>query len=135
MKVVHRCLKDDGIFLLHTIGNNAEEMPGIEPFFHTYIFPNGYLPYYQDITKFTEGLYILEDWHNFSIDYFFTLHGWMDNFKKNWPKISSKYGDRFYRMWMLYLTFGAGAFSSRKFQLWQVVLSKEGLEGGYRSVR
>ncbi|XP_021950148.2 cyclopropane-fatty-acyl-phospholipid synthase [Folsomia candida] len=134
-KVVHRCLSDDGIFLLHTIGNNHPDIPGVEPFFHTYIFPNAYLPYYKDIAKFTEGLYVVEDWHNFGFDYSKTLLAWKENFDRNWPKISDKYGERFYRMWSYYLQFSAGGFRSRRIQLWQVVLSKTGCEGGYISVR
>lgn len=34
-----------------------------------------------------------------------------------------------------YLQSAAGVFRSRKFQLWQIVMSKNGIEGGYRSVR
>jgi cyclopropane-fatty-acyl-phospholipid synthase len=148
-QVVHRCLKNDGIFLLHTIGHSNPDMPGVEPFFHTCesyflannlvikktsffklshnltdIFPNGFIPYHQDITKYTEGLYTLEDWHNFghcknytqnskinffirkyyfdsnfNPDYNPTLLAWHANFVKNWPKIQHKYGQRFYRMW------------------------------------
>jgi cyclopropane-fatty-acyl-phospholipid synthase len=53
-------------------------------------------------------------------DYSRTLLAWLENFKKNWPTIQSKYGPRFYRMWNYYLQFSAGSFKSRRFQLWQV---------------
>ena len=56
---------------------------------------------------------------------------WYDNFTKNWDKIKSDYDDRFYRMWVYYLLACAGSFRARKNQLWQIVLSKEGIRHGY----
>ena len=38
MEVVHRCLRDDGLFLLHTIGRN-EHGHGTDPWVDKYIFP------------------------------------------------------------------------------------------------
>jgi len=131
----HRCLKDEGIFLLHTIGVAHQDVPRSEPWFHTYIFPNGILPYYKHITEHIENQFIIEDWQNFGNDYSRTLIAWYDNFVKSWPKLENKYGDKFFRMWKYYLQFSAGAFKSRKFQLWQVVLSKNGIEGGYYAAR
>jgi cyclopropane-fatty-acyl-phospholipid synthase len=77
----------------------------------------------------------MEDWHNFSADYDKTLLAWHDNFENNWHKISSKYNEWFYRMWKHYLLACAGAFRSRTNQLWQIVLSKKGVPGGYNSIR
>lgn len=112
-------------------------VPLIEPWFNKYIFPNGILPYTTDITKYIDGIFILEDWHNFGNDYSKTLHAWRDNFQANWPKLSKgkKIEESFYRMWIYYLSISAAAFRARKYQLWQVVLSKDGLPGGYESVR
>jgi len=134
-EVSHRCLRDDGLFLLHTIGVNHHDIPLSEPWFDKYIFPNGVLPYYKHITEYTEKRFVIEDWHNFGHDYSKTLIAWTENFKKNWPTIEAKYGDKFFRMWTYYLQFSAGCFQSRRFQLWQVVLSKNGIEGGYQAPR
>jgi len=41
----------------------------------------------------------------------------------------------FFRMWKFYLLFSAGAFKARRFNLWQVVFTKDGLVGGYQSER
>ena len=46
-----------------------------------------------------------------------------------------KYDDVFYRMWEYFLLSSAGAFRARTNQLWQLVLSKKGMPGGYVSVR
>ena len=77
----------------------------------------------------------MEDWHNFGPDYDKTLMAWFSNFDANWPKLSEKYGDRFYRMWKYYLLSCAGAFRARDIQLWQVLLSKKGIPGGHETVR
>jgi len=39
---------------------------------------------------------------------------------------------RFFRMWRYYLLSCAGAFRARSVQLWQIVLSKAGVRGGFR---
>ena len=77
----------------------------------------------------------MEDWHNFGADYDKTLMAWFNNFNKNWLKLKVKYSERFYRMWKYYLLSCAGSFRSRRNQLWQIVLSKNGVEGGYQSIR
>src|SRR3989344_4857673 len=69
--MVHRCLKDDGLFLLHTIGGNS--IRSIDPWFHKYIFPNYHIPSPKQIINASENLFILEDWHSFGPDYDKTL--------------------------------------------------------------
>ena len=134
MRRVHKCLKDDGLFLLHTIGGNISvKVP--EPWTNKYIFPNGMLPSISQIARAAEGLFVMEDWHNFSADYDRTLMTWHSNFESSWDKIKANYDERFYRMWRYFLLSSAGAFRARKNQLWQVVLSKSGVDGGYTSIR
>ena len=134
MEVVHKILKDDGLFLLHTIGRNSS-VTATEPWIAKYIFPNSMLPSIKQIGESIENLFVMEDWHNFSADYDKTLMAWFKNFKKNWSKIKKNYDKRFYRMWKYYLLASAGSFRARKNQLWQIVLSKKGVYGGYKSVR
>jgi cyclopropane-fatty-acyl-phospholipid synthase len=134
MKVAHDCLKDSGIFLLHTIGGNTSETT-IDPWIQKYIFPGAMLPSIKQIGKAIEGLFVMEDWHNFSADYDKTLMAWHDNFVRNWDKIKDHYSDEFFRLWSYYLLMCAGTFRARKNQLWQIVLSKNGIPGGYVSVR
>ena len=130
MEVVHRCLKDDGLFLLHTIGRNQSGR-ATEPWINKYIFPNGMTPSAQQISAASEGLFVIEDWHNFGQDYDATLMSWNKNFQNNFDKLKDYYDDRFKRMWEYYLLMCAGTFRSRRNQLWQLVMSKSGLKGGY----
>lgn len=134
MELIDRCLKDDGLCLVHTIGGNVSVHANDE-WTEKYTFPNSMLPSAKQLTVAYEGILVMEDWHNFSSDYDPTLMGWYNNFVKNWPKIKHLYDDRFYRMWSFYLLMCAGSFRSRKNQLWQIVFSKNGVRGGYKSVR
>ncbi|TAK96050.1 cyclopropane fatty acyl phospholipid synthase [Patescibacteria group bacterium] len=134
MKIVSDHLKDDGLFLLHTIGINYSAKTA-DPWIEKYIFPNGRVPSAKQITSAIEKLFVMEDWHSFGADYDKTLLSWFKNFDENWEKLKPKYGDRFYRMWKYYLLVSAASFRSRRNQLWQIVLSKDGLVGGYESIR
>ncbi|NTW15669.1 MAG: cyclopropane fatty acyl phospholipid synthase [Candidatus Moranbacteria bacterium] len=129
-----RCLPDEGLFLLHTIGNNFSDV-SVEPWIGRYIFPNGMLPSVSQIGKAIENLFVMEDLHNFGVDYDRTLMAWHANFERHWPELREKYGERFHRMWNYYLLSCAGSFRARNIQLWQIVLSKKGITGGYESVR
>jgi len=134
MEVVERNLADDGLFLLHTIGYHVSTVIS-DPWITKYIFPGGQLPSITQIGKAIEGLFLVEDLHNFSAYYDKTLMAWFKNFDAAWPKLKEKYDERFYRMWKYYLLSCAGVFRARESQLWQIVLSKKGVPGGYTSVR
>lgn len=133
-EVAARCLKDDGLFLLHTIGNKKPAF-ATDPWIDKYIFPNGLIPALSQISAAAEKQFIIEDVHNFSYDYYRTLKVWYRNFVAAWPELSSSYSERFRRMWEYYLLTCAGGFKARKLQLFQLVLSKKGVPGGYTSVR
>ncbi|WP_434136388.1 cyclopropane fatty acyl phospholipid synthase (plasmid) [Pseudomonas luteola] len=130
MEVAHRCLKDDGLFLLHTIGKNQRHSAP-DPWIDKYIFPNGDLPSIGQIGDALDELFVAEDLHNFGADYDKTLMAWFKHFDAAWPSFEKKLGTRFYRMWTYYLQSCAAAFRARNIQLWQWVLSKRGAPGGY----
>jgi cyclopropane-fatty-acyl-phospholipid synthase len=133
-RVANRCLKDDGLFLLHTIGH-VKSLKTLDPWTHKYIFPNGMIPSLAQLSKSCEGLFVIEDLHNFGADYDRTLMAWYENFSGNRDKIRSEVSERFFRMWKYFLLSDAGVFRARRNQLWQIVLSKKGIPGGYVSVR
>ena len=132
--IVKKCLADNGIFLLHTIGGNRSGKIG-NPWIDKYIFPNGMLPSASQITRAYEGMFKLEDWHNFGTDYDKTLMAWYQNFNLNWDKIKGQYDERFKRMWHYYLLTCAGGFRAHLNQLWQIILSKIDAQIDYESVR
>jgi cyclopropane-fatty-acyl-phospholipid synthase len=135
MKRMHNLLTDDGIMVLHTIGGNRSTHR-TDPWLEKYIFPGSMLPSIRQLATSFEGLFIMEDWHNLSTNYDKTLLCWYDNFKKSYPNLDhEKYDEKFYRMWEYYLLVCAALFRSRNTQLWQIVLSKHGILGGYKTVR
>ena len=130
-----KLLTEDGLALLHTIGRN-KTAPTIDKWINRYIFPNSMLPSAKQITYATEGLFVIEDWHNFGTDYDTTLLHWFRNFDASFHKLpASRYDQRFYRMWKYYLLSCAGSFRARRNQVWQIVLSPQGCLEGYQAPR
>jgi cyclopropane-fatty-acyl-phospholipid synthase len=123
MEVAHRCLKDGGLFLLHTIGGNRS-VKETDSFIHKHIFPNSMIPSVAQIGAALENLFVMEDWHNLSTDYDRTLCSWHANFQRHWAELSRKYDETFRRMWSYYLLLCAASFRARKNNVWQIVLSK-----------
>jgi len=134
MEVAERCLKDDGFFLLHTIGGNKSAIT-TNPWIEKYIFPNSMLPSIAQIGKSIENIFVMEDWHNFGPDYEKTLLAWFNNFNSQWSGLKNRYNETFYRMWKFYLLSCAGLFRARSAQLWQIVLSKGQVRSHYDSIR
>lgn len=131
---INDLLTEDGLFLLHSIGGSLTRRTG-EPWIEKYVFPNGMIPSPKQVTTAVEGKLVMEDWHNFGTDYDRTLMAWHANFEAAWPDLKETYGERFYRMWRYYLLCCAAVFRARWVHLWQIVYSKDGLKGGYRSIR
>lgn len=132
MEVVGRCLKPDGLFLLHTI-SGVTSVRQTDAWIDRYIFSGSVLPSPRDLTESSEGLFVHEDWHGFGTDYDRTLRQWHRNFLAAWDDLKTRYDDRFKRMWTYYLLACAGSFRARKNQVWQIVLSPRGVVGGYRA--
>ncbi len=125
MEVVDRTLKEGGIAFFHTIGSNVSTATS-NAWTTKYIFPNGMIPSVAQLAKAMEGLFVMEDWHNFGPDYDKTLMAWHDKFERAWPDLRKNYTERFRRMWRYYLLSSAGGFRSRQTQLWQVVITRPG---------
>ncbi|GMU25722.1 cyclopropane fatty acyl phospholipid synthase [Patescibacteria group bacterium] len=132
--LVSKNLKDDGLFLLHTIAGPSSTT-GTDPWIHKYIFPNSMLPSAVQLARAAEGRFITEDWHNFGSDYDKTLLSWSKNVESAWNGLKDRYSERFHRMWRYYLLSCAGLFRARQAELYQIVYSKHGVLDGYISVR
>ena len=123
-------LKDDGLFLLHTIGSSVSAS-SIDRWIGKYIFPNAMIPSAKQLAHASEGKLIMEDWHAFGTDYDTTLMNWFERFSDSWHEINSRYDERFYRMWKFYLLSCAGVFRSRDKHVWQILYSVQGLPEGF----
>jgi cyclopropane-fatty-acyl-phospholipid synthase len=131
---VRRLLVDRGLFVLHTIGGNIPTLQ-CDRWVARYIFPNSVLPAPSQLSAACESHFVIEDWHNFGVDYERTLREWYRRCAAAWGELGASYGERFQRMWRYYLLTCAGAFRARDIQLWQLVLAPDGVAGGYRAPR
>ncbi|RVT90164.1 cyclopropane fatty acyl phospholipid synthase [Sphingomonas crocodyli] len=129
MKKMTEALADDGLMLLHTIGFNDSKF--FNPWLDKYIFPGAHVPSLAQITSPMENRLTVEHLQNIGVNYDPTLMAWYDNFMAAWPELEGDYDERFKRMWSYYLLSSAAGFRGRFIQVWQFVLSKEGVPGGY----
>lgn len=125
---VRSVLKDDGIFLLHTIGG-LTPVHANEPWLEKYIFPHSMLPAMSQISKASTGVLAMKHVEEKGRNYDPTLMAWYTNLDKNWEEIRktdpSHYDTRFRRMMDYYLLMCAGTFRSGKNQVWQIIFTKD----------
>ncbi|MBB4078483.1 cyclopropane-fatty-acyl-phospholipid synthase [Lewinella aquimaris] len=133
MRVAERCLRNEGLFLLHTIGSNVSRAT-TDPWTEKYIFPGGVLPSAVQIAQAAEGILTIKDWHNFGHYYDRTLMAWYENFHRRRHELAA-YDERFYRMWRYWLLTAAAGFRSHRNHLWQIVFAKLSGPVEYDSVR
>lgn len=127
---IRRCLRSDGLALLHTIGSR-QRSHRTDAWIDTHIFPDGRLPSPGQLAEALEPQFLIEDWQNFGPDYDLTLLAWYRRFEAAWPQLRWSLAatgqladpDRFRRFWRYYLLSCAGFFRARQGQLWQLVLS------------
>jgi len=125
-EIVHSRLANGGYALVHAIGVCRTEYRGGR-FINKYIFPLVNLPSIAQIGRALDGLFVLDDVHNFGTDYDRTLMEWNARFQRAWPLLQGRYagllGGRFKRMFEFYLLMSAGFARSRRAQVWQMVLT------------
>lgn len=132
--IVHRMLNNDGIFLLHTIGN-SQTTTVVDPWIEKYIFPNSMLPSMTQLAKSAESLFVIQDWENYGQYYALTLAAWQENFAGNWEKIQAiecqyRFDERFRRMFNYYFQACQAGFETEYIFLWHLVMTKQGLGSG-----
>lgn len=132
-RTCHERLAVDGMMLHHTIGSTVSKHH-TDPFFERYIFPGGVVPSLAQISRSAETTWVIEDVHNFGLDYDRTLLCWAANVEAAWNDLPT-YDRRFQRMWRYYLLSSAASFRVRNLQLWQVVMRRTGIAPRYRAVR
>ena len=124
-KKIYELLEDDGIAVIHTIGNIRT--PKITAaFIRKYIFPGGYIPTLSEIMPAIEksGL-IISDIEVLRLHYAKTLSHWYKNFKKAEDKVLKIYDRKFIRMWESYLNLSEHSFVKGDNVIFQLVLTKK----------
>lgn len=105
-------LDDEGVMLLHTIGRMGG--PGsTDAFTRKYIFPGGYIPALSETVEASEKVRLIAtDVENLRLHYAKTLREWYKRCVANRDAIVALYDERFYRMWIFYLSGATAAFES-----------------------
>ncbi len=111
-RAVANLMKDDGVFLLHTIGRMGK--PGAtDAFTRRYIFPGGYIPALSETLEASEKVKLIHsDVENLRLHYAKTLRCWYDRVTAVQDKVIAQYDARFYRMWRFYLAGATAAFEA-----------------------
>jgi len=93
-----------------------------------YNFPNGELPTTEQVSTSTKGLFDLEDFHNFGLDYRRSLAEWELNSRDRYELIRNRNakisGAKVFRMPIYYLKSCQAAFRSQNMLLGHFVMSK-----------
>lgn len=107
-----RLLKDDGVMLMHTIGRMGS--PGAtDAFTRKWIFPGGYIPALSETLAASEkSRLIASDIETLRLHYALTLREWYKRCVAHREAIVAMYDERFYRMWIFYLSGATAAFES-----------------------
>ena len=117
-------LKDDGIFLLHTIGV-VDQPSAPNKFINKYIFPGGVCPSFSQIIKPIEktGL-IVADSETLIRHYDKTLEKWLERFLAKRKEVKDLFDEKFVKMWEFYLASCAAAFRYRDLAVFQLQIVK-----------
>ena len=121
---MNKLLKEDGIFLLHTIGVVDKPTPP-NKFINKYIFPGGVCPSFSQIIKPIEktGL-IVSDSETLIRHYDKTLENWLQRFLDKKKEVKDLFDEKFIKMWEFYLASCAAAFRYRDLVVFQLQIVK-----------
>ena len=123
METANALLKDGGLFLLHSITGNDEEMS--DSFMRKYIFPGGVLPSLRELVSIAhDHEFRVQDVESLRRHYYKTLMCWYHNFQAVHDKVEAKRGDEFVRMWDIYLCGCAAAFWIGYIDIHQILMTK-----------
>ncbi|NRN92611.1 Cyclopropane-fatty-acyl-phospholipid synthase [Lactobacillus helveticus] len=120
---VAKYLKTDGVALIH--GITRQQGGATNAWINKYIFPGGYIPGLVEIISRIEEAHLqISDVEMLRRHYQRTLEIWDKNFNNARPEIEKKMGERFCRMWDMYLQACAASFESGNIDVVQYLLTK-----------
>jgi cyclopropane fatty-acyl-phospholipid synthase-like methyltransferase len=137
-RLVYDRLKDDGLFLLQWVGlrrggDLGVPVIGLRPedliwglFMSKYIFPgaDASIPPSDMLKALEKAGFQIQSMENISIHYSMTIHAWHRNWQKNRPEVLKAYGERWYRLWNLFLGWSWRIAAQGTGQGFQVVAHK-----------
>ncbi len=124
-RTIARCLKPDGVALIHAIGR-SDGPGGTNAWLRKYIFPGGYSPALSEVLPPVEqsGLHVT-DIEILRMHYAETLRHWRRRFAANRDAIAALYDERFCRMFEFYLAGCEINFRRCGAMVWQLQVSHD----------
>ena len=133
MEKTRSILKPGGAGLLHTIGKERDTPQDMWTM--KYIFPGAYIPVLGNvINAMGEERLVPMDIENLRLHYGLTLDEWAARFEAHAKEIEARFGDRFVRMWRLYLNGSAACFRSGDIRIFQILFTN-GLNNNFPLIR
>ncbi len=121
---VNARLVDNGTALIHGI-TGQHDGAGVDAWINKYIFPGGYIPNIaENVNHIMQASLQIDDIEPLRRHFQRTLEMWTKNFHDVEESVIAKYGERFYRMWDLYLQACASSFESGNIDVVQYLLTK-----------
>lgn len=122
-KDIYKYLTQDGVALIH--GITRQQGGAYNGWINKYIFPGGYVPGLEEmIGHIVENDMQIADIEMLRRHYQRTLEIWDMNFNAHHSQIEDMMGDRFTRMWDLYLQACAASFESGNIDVIQYLITK-----------
>jgi cyclopropane-fatty-acyl-phospholipid synthase len=122
---IKRCLKPDGVALLHSIGRFGGAA-ATNPWIARYIFPGGYSPALSEVLGPLEASGLISaDIEILRLHYAKTLAHWRRRFAANRDAIAALYDERFCRMFEFYLSGSELAFRSADHMNFQIQIVRD----------
>jgi len=124
-EIISRCLRQDGIGLVHSIGRSHPQKP--DAWIVKHIFPGGHMPSLSEMTRVFEPHKLsIIDVENLRLHYARTCALWLQNFLSAADQVTAMYDEKFVRMWQLYLAGASAGFQSGTLQLYQILFAPPG---------
>jgi cyclopropane-fatty-acyl-phospholipid synthase len=120
---VETLLKPGGLALLHLV-TVVKEGP-INSWIEKHIFPGAYVPtLFELLRHLTLCDFRVWDVENLAPHYRITLDHWSERFEQCVPLVRKRFGERFVRMWRLYLRASSAAFREGALEVHQILVSR-----------
>jgi cyclopropane-fatty-acyl-phospholipid synthase len=123
-RVIDRVLAPNGRGLIHSIG--LVRPAPLNAWIERRIFPGANPPSLRQMLEIMEGPgFSVLDVENLRLHYALTLKYWRENYEAAIDTVREMYGERFTRIWSVYLSGSQAAFESGQLQLFQVVFARQ----------
>ena len=139
---VYRALKPGGLFLNHGIVSLGEARPRsmnerifrkfwrADAFIDTYVFPDGKLTATDDVIAAAEGVgFEVRDVESLREHYAMTLRHWVRSLEEKSGEAIKLVGNHTFRVWRLYMSASANAFTKAAINIIQTLLAKPDAQG------